>query len=287
VGDWFVINILNGLSYGMVLFLLASGMSMVLGAMGIVNLAHGSIYMVGAYVGWTVAVELGATFGLGLLAGGLSAGLLGLVIERGLLRKLYKRENEQALLTIGFMYVLGNLCDWIWGGWPRMAFTAKFLKGFFEMFGLVYPKARLAVIIIGLVFATGLWWLQDRTRMGAAVRAGMDDKETAMGLGINLDRGFAIVFFISSFIAGLAGVIGAQLMGVHNNLGHEVLLLALIVLIVGGVGSIQGALLGGILIGIIDAFGKALFPDLAMFTMYFAMVIVLLIRPVGLLGRKI
>jgi branched-chain amino acid transport system permease protein len=287
MGGRFVINMLNGVSYGMVLFLLASGMSIVLGAMGIVNLAHGSIYMVGAYVGWTVAVEWGATFGLGLLAGGLSAGLLGLIIERGLLRKLYKRENEQVLLTIGLIYVLGNLCDWVWSGWPRMAFTAKFLKGFFEMFGLVYPKARLAIIIIGLIFAIGLWWLQDRTRMGAIVRAGMDDKETAMGLGINLERAFAVVFFISSFIAGVAGVIGAQLMGVHNTLGTEVLLLALIVLIVGGVGSVQGALLGGILIGIIDAFGRALFPELAMFTMYFAMVIVLLIRPVGLLGRKV
>jgi branched-chain amino acid transport system permease protein len=285
--DSVVINLLNGLSYGMVLFLIASGMSIVLGAMGITNLAHGAIYMVGAYVGWTVAVKLGATFALGLLAGGFSAALVGLAIERGLLRHLYKRPNEQVLLTFGFIYILSNLCLWIWGGWPRMPFTATFLKGSFEIMGRAYPKARVAVILIGLILAVGLWWLQDKTRMGSIVRAGMDDKETTMGLGINLERAFAVIFFIASFIAGAAGVIGAQLLGVRTSLGLDVLLLALIVIIVGGVGSIQGALLGGILIGMVDSIGRAVFPQFAMFTMYAAMIVVLLIRPAGLLGRKV
>ncbi len=285
--DWFVINLLNGMSYGMVLFLIAAGMSIVLGAMGITNLAHGAIYMVGAYVGWTVAVKCGATFGLGILAGGLSAGLVGLAIERGLLRHLYKQPNEQVLLTFGFVYILSNVCLWVWGGWPRMPFTARFLTGSFEIMGRAYPKARIAIILIGLILAVGLWWLQDRTRMGAIVRAGMDDKETTMGLGINLELAFAVIFFVSSFIAGAAGVIGAQLLGVRTDLGLEVLLLALIVIIVGGVGSIQGALLGGILIGVVDAFGKAVFPQLAMFTMYLTMIVVLIVRPTGLLGRKI
>jgi len=285
--SWFIINLLNGMSYGMVLFLIASGMSIVLGAMGITTLAHGAFYMVGAFVGWTVAVKCGATFGLGILAGGLSAGLVGLAIERGLLRHLYKQPNEQVLLTFGFVYILSNVCLWVWGGWPRMPFTAKFLVGSFENMGRAYPKARIAIILIGLILAVGLWWLQDRTRMGAIVRAGMDDKETTMGLGINLELAFAVIFFISSFIAGAAGVIGAQLLGVRTDLGLEVLLLALIVIIVGGVGSIQGALLGGILIGVVDAFGKAVFPQLAMFTMYLTMIIVLIVRPTGLLGRKI
>ena len=285
--DWFVINLLNGISYGMVLFLIAAGMSIVLGAMGITNLAHGALYMVGAYVGWTVAVKWGASFGLGLLAGGLCAGLVGMAIERGLLRHLYKKPNEQVLLTFGFVYILANLCLWIWGGWPRMPFTAKFLTGSMEIMGRAYPKARVAVIIVGIILAVGLWWLQEKTRMGAIVRAGMDDKETTMGLGINLERAFALIFFVSSFIAGSAGVIGAQLLGVHNALGMDILLLALIVIIVGGVGSIQGALLGGILIGVIDVFGKAIFPQLAMFTMYLTMIVVIIVRPSGLLGRKI
>jgi len=285
--DWFVINLLNGLSYGMVLFLIASGMSIVLGAMGITNLAHGAIYMVGAYVGWTVAMHWKATFGLGLLAGGLAAGLVGMAIERGLLRRLYKQPNEQVLLTFGFVYIITNLCLWIWGGWPRMPFTAEFLRGSFEILGKTYPKARVAIILVGLILAIGLWWLQDKTRMGAIVRAGMDDKETTMVLGINLDRAFTVIFFISSFIAGAAGVLGAQLLGPRTSLGLEVLLLALIVIIVGGVGSIQGALLGGILIGVIDTFGRAVFPQLAMFTMYLTMIVVLIVRPTGLLGRKV
>jgi branched-chain amino acid transport system permease protein len=191
--DWFVINMLNGLSYGMVLFLIASGMSIVLGAMGITNLAHGAFYMVGAYAGWTVAVQWKATFGLGLLAGGLAAGIVGLTIERGLIRRLYKQPNEQVLLTFGFVYILTNLCLWTWGGWPRPPFTAKFLLGSMEIMGRSFPKARIAIIVVGFVLAIGLWWLQDKTRAGAIVRAGMDDKETTMGLGINLELAFAVI----------------------------------------------------------------------------------------------
>ena len=285
--EQFIINLLNGLSYGMVLFMIASGMSVVMGAMNIINLAHGVLYMIGGYVGWTIAVKFGAPFVLGLLAGGLAAGFTGLMLERGFLRHLYKQPNEQVLLTFGFVYILTNLSLWVWGGWPRMPFTAKFLSGSFEILGRAYPKARMATIIIGLVMAIVLWWLQDKTRVGAMVRAGMDNKEMTMGLGINLERVFAVVFFVASFIAGLAGVLGAQLLGVYNALGLEILLLALIVVIVGGVGSVQGALLGGILIGVIDAFGRALFPKFAMFTMYLTMVIILLVRPSGLLGRRV
>ncbi|UCF73803.1 MAG: branched-chain amino acid ABC transporter permease [Deltaproteobacteria bacterium] len=284
--EQFIINLLNGLSYGMVLFLIASGMSVVMGAMNIINLAHGVLYMVGGYVGWTIAVQFGAPFVLGLLTGGLAAGLVGLAIERGFLRLLYKQPNEQVLLTFGFVYILTNLSLWIWGGWPRMPFTAKVLSGSVEILGKAYPKARLATILIGFILAIVLWWLQDKTRVGAMVRAGMDNKEMTMGLGINLERLFALVFFVASCIAGVAGVLGAQLLGVYNALGLEILLLALIVIIVGGVGSVQGALLGGILIGVIDAFGRALFPKLAMFTMYFTMIIILLVRPSGLLGRR-
>jgi branched-chain amino acid transport system permease protein len=282
-----IINLLNGLSYGMVLFLIASGMSVVMGAMNIINLAHGVLYMVGGYVGWTIAVKLGAPFALGLLTGGLAAGFTGLVIERGFLRHLYRQTNEQVLLTFGFVYILTNLSLWVWGGWPRMPFTAKVLSGSIEILGKAYPKARLAIIFIGFVLAIVLWWLQDRTRVGAMVRAGMDNKEMTMGLGINLELVFSLVFFVASCIAGVAGVLGAQLLGVYNALGLEILLLALIVIIVGGVGSVQGALIGGILIGVIDAFGRALFPKLAMFTMYFTMIIILLVRPSGLLGRRV
>ena len=284
--EQFIINLLNGLSYGMVLFMIASGMSVVMGAMNIINLAHGVLYMIGGYVGWTIAVKFGAPFVLGLLAGGLAAGFTGLMLERGFLRHLYKQPNEQVLLTFGFVYILTNLSLWVWGGWPRMPFTAKFLSGSFEILGRAYPKARMATIIIGLVMAIVLWWLQDKTRVGSMVRAGMDNKEMAMGLGINMERVFALVFFVASFIAGLAGVLGAQLLGVYNALGLEILLLALIVVIVGGVGSVQGALAGALLIGLGTTLAGMFYQEIAIYVMYILMILVLVFRPSGLLPRR-
>ncbi len=280
-------NLLNGISFGMVLFLAGSGLSVVMGVMGITNLAHGALYMLGGYVGWTVAIHYGMNFWLAVFAGGLVSGLIGLTIERIFLRHLYKQPNEQVLLTFGFVYIITNLCIWIWGGRPRMQFASRALSGFLNIFEMPYPITRLVIIAIGLVVAIVLWWLQDRTRLGAIVRAGMDDKEMTTGLGINLERVSMFVFFLAAFVAGVAGVIGAQLMGVHSILGIDILLIALIVVIVGGMGSVQGALSGGILIGLIDTFGKSLFPQLAMFTMYLAMVVILLVKPSGILGRKI
>ncbi len=281
----FVINLLNGISFGSVLFLLASGLSIIFGLMGILNLSHGALYMVGAYVGWTVAVKYGLNFGLAVLAGGLTAGALGLFIEQGFLRRLYKQLNEQVLLTFGFVYILTNLCLWIWGPLARPAFTADFLSGSFPIGHWSYPIARAGIIITGLVLAVGLWWLQNRTRVGAIVRAGMDDKEMTMGLGVNLKKVSVVLFFVGSFLAGFAGVIGAQFLGVNLEFGVNILLLALVVIVIGGMGSVEGTLLGSMVIGIIDAFGKALFPGLAMFLIYFVMIIVLLVRPAGLLGR--
>lgn len=283
----FARNLLNGISFGMVLFLAGSGLSVVMGVMGVTNLAHGALYMLGGYVGWTVAIHLGMNFWLAIFLGGLVSGLVGLSIERIFLRHLYKQPNEQVLLTFGFVYIITNLCIWIWGGRPRMQFTSPALSGLLDIFGMPYPITRLVIIGIGLIVGIVLWWLQDRTRVGAIIRAGMDDKEMTMGLGINLERVSMLVFFLAAFVAGVAGVVGAQLMGVHSILGLDILLVALIVVIVGGMGSVQGSLLGGVLIGLIDTFGKSLFPQLAMFTMYLAMVVILLLKPSGILGRRV
>jgi branched-chain amino acid transport system permease protein len=283
----FVRNLLNGISFGMVLFLAGSGMSIVMGVMGITNLAHGALYMAGGYVGWTIAIHYGMNFWLAVFLGGLVSGLIGLIIERVFLRYLYKQPNEQVLLTFGFVYIITNLCIWIWGGRHRMQFASPSLSGLVNILGLPYPLTRIVIIGIGFVVAIVLWWLQDKTRLGAIVRAGMDDKEMTMGLGINLEKVSTVLFFIASFIAGIGGVIGAQIMGVHSMLGLDILLVALIVVIVGGMGSVQGALLGGISIGLIDTFGKSLFPQFAMFTMYLAMIIILLLKPSGILGRRI
>ena len=285
--DVFVLNILNAISYGAILFLLASGFSLIFGVMGILNLSHGALYMIGAYIGWTVAVKNGWNFWLGALTGGMVAGLLSLIMEAGFFRRLYKQLNEQMLLTFGFVYILDNLARWIWGPLYKPPFTTPFLSGSIDIMGSKYPTVRIAIICIGIIIGIGLWWLQDKTRVGAMIRAGMDDKETALALGINLPLIATFSFFIGSFVAGFAGVIGAQVMGVYPEMSMSVMLLVLAVIIIGGVGSIQGTLLGAGILGLIDSFGKSLFPDYAMFTVYLAMVAVLLIKPSGILGRQV
>jgi branched-chain amino acid transport system permease protein len=282
-----MMNSVNGIAWGLLLFLLASGLTVMLGLMGITNMAHGALYMIGAFVGWTFLVQWGLNFWLAVLAAGLAAGAVGLVLERGFLRRLYKQPNEQVLLTLGFVYILANLTIWIWGPRPRVPFSAPFLSGAVSIGFWTYPISRLLIIIVGLVLAAGLWWLQDRTRAGAIIRAGMDDKEMTTGLGVNLGMVSMLVFFLTAFIAGIAGIIGAPVLGADAGSSFDVLLLAMVVIIVGGVGSVQGALLGSILIGLIDVFGKAMFPQFAMFTIYLAMVVILIIRPSGLLGRKV
>jgi len=253
--------------------------------MGILNLAHGALFMIGAFVGWKLAVDLGLNYLLALLAGTITAGLVGLAIQQGFLRYLYKLINEQVLLTIGFIYILMNLSLWIWGGRSRLPYQASFLSGSFPIVGWKYPVHRMFTIGIGLILVFGLWWLLERTRLGAIVRAGMDDKEMTAGLGMNFGRITYLVFFSSSLMAGFAGVIGAQMMGPRIAMGWDILLYALIVLVVGGMGSIQGALVGAMVIGLVDSFGRALFPELAMFTMYLTMIIILLVKPAGLMPR--
>ena len=282
-----VVNLLNGISFGALLFLLASGLSLIFGVMGILNLAHGALYMVGAYVGWTVAIQHGQSFWIAVLVGGLSAGAISLVMERGFLRHLHGQLNEQALLTFGFVYILANLSLWVWGPLSRAPFTAPSLTGSLAVGDISFPTARFVIIAAGLVLAAALWWLQNKTRTGAILRAGMDDREMTMGLGINLGRVALAVFFLGSFIAGSAGVIGAQLLGANLQLDINILLLALVVVVLGGMGSVEGALLGSMIIGLIDTFGKALFPDLAMFSIYLAMIVVLMAKPAGLLGRRV
>ena len=282
-----VLNLLNAISYGAILFLLASGFSLIFGVMGVLNLSHGALYMVGAYVGWTIAVANGLSFWLGALAGGLVAGLLSLVMEAVFFRRLYKQLSEQMLLTFGFVYILDNLARWIWGPSYKAPFTSPYLSGSLDILGWRYPAMRIAIIFIGIVIAVGLWWLQDRTRVGAMIRAGMDDRETAMALGINLPVVATVAFFVGSFLAGFAGVIGAQVMGVYPEMSMNVMLLVLGVIVIGGVGSVQGTLVGAGILGVIDAFGKALFPDYAMFTVYLAMIVVLIVKPSGILGRQV
>jgi len=276
---------LIGISFGLILFLLASGLSLTMGLMRIVNMAHGALYMVGGYVGLAVA-KYTHNFLLGLLAGAICAGLIGLLLELGFLRRIYKQETSQVLLTIGFVYIFMNLAQWIWGTYPSGSVIPRILSGSVHIGAIDFPVFRLFIIGFGLVMAVILWLFQDKTKIGAMVRAGMDNREMAGALGINLKLIFTGVFALGSLVAGLCGLVGGYLTGINLGLAWDILLLSLIVVVIGGTGSIQGALLGGVIIGLLNAFGTAYFPQAANYIVYGALIIILLVRPSGLLGRK-
>jgi branched-chain amino acid transport system permease protein len=275
-----------GISFGAILFLLGTGLSLTMGLMKIVNLAHGAIYMLGAYVGLTVA-RFTNDFILGIIGGGIAAALLGILMEVGFLKRLYKRFSDQALLTIGFVYILINFVQLLWGPLTQSAFIPESLSGSVMISGMKIPVFRLATIGVGAIAAIGLWFFQEKTRIGAIIRAGMDNQEMTKGLGINLSVIFTGVFAFGAFIAGFCGLFGGQSLGVSLDVAWDGLLLSTAVVIIGGTGSIQGALVGGLLLGIADSYGKVFFPDVSIFTMYTVLIIVLVVRPKGLLGRQV
>lgn len=281
-----VFNLLNGLSFGVILFLLGAGLTLSLGVMGVLNLSHGALYMIGAYVGWTLVVKQQLPYIVAVLAAAAGVGVVGVIIWLGFLRHLHGKLLEQSLLTLGLVHILVNSSTWYWGDRALAPYMPAGLTSSVSIMDSVYPLYRLVIILIGVIFAVVLWWFQEKTRIGAMVRAGMDNQEVAMALGINLTVVATAVFVGSAMLAGATGVLGGQLFGANAGLGIDVLLLALIVTVIGGIGSVQGALVGGLLVGLVDSFGKAYFPEFAMFSMYALMVVILLVRPAGLMGRK-
>jgi len=282
-----ILKLFNGISYGMVLFLIAAGLSIILGVMGIVNMAHGSIFVVGGFVGLTVAHSTGS-FLLGILAGAAGSGIVGFIIERGVLRLLYKQDLQQVLVTFGFVYIITNLLLLVFGPAPIAAFVPSYFSGSIPFGGLSIPFHRFAVIGFGVIVCAILWWVQENTKIGAIIRAGMDDAEMVSGLGINLSPINTFCFLFGSCVAGAGAVIGVQLFGSFTFVvGMEMLLLAVAVVVIGGVGNVQGALVGALVIGIIDTFGRVYFPQIAEYTMYMVLIVILMVRPSGLLGRKI
>ncbi len=273
-----------GISFGFILFLLSAGLSLTMGLMRIVNLAHGALYMIGAYVGLAAAKASG-NFLISLLAGAACAGLVGLLLETGFLRYLFKRDMSQVLLTVGFIYILTNLIQWIWGSFPLSGITPAIFSGSIPLGNAALPVFRFVIIVFGLLMAIALWFFQEKTRIGAMVRAGMDNPEITRAIGINLKLVFTGVFVFGAFVAGLCGLMGAPVMGINLQVGWDALTLAMIVVIVGGTGSIQGALLGGLIIGILDSIGKVYFPQFDYFVIYLVLILILLFKPSGLLGR--
>ena len=278
---------LNGLAYGALLFLLSVGLTLIFGMLDVVNLAHGSFYMLGAYAGLTTLAVTG-NFWLAALAAPVVVGLIGALVERGLLRPLYGRSPlAQVLLTFGLIYLFEDLIKWGWGGRIRSIPPPELFSGRVHLGGLTFPTYRLFVIAFGLLVALALWLLIEKTRLGAVIRAGVFDAEMASGLGINTGRVFTWVFAFGAALGGLSGVIAGPIQSAYPSMGVSVLIPALIVVVVGGLGSLKGSLVGSLIIGQAETFGKAWLPGVSMLIIYAVMAIVVLARPQGLFGRPL
>jgi len=278
---------LNGLSYGVLLFLLSVGLTLIFGMLDVVNLAHGSFYMLGAYAGLTL-IGVTNNFWLALAVAPVAVGVIGVLIERGCLRPLYRRGPlDQVLLTFGLIYLFEDLVKWVWGGKIRSIPPPDLFAGSVTLWGATVPSYRLFVIVFGLAMAVALWLLIERTRLGAIIRAGVFDAEMAAGLGINIQRVFTGVFAFGAALAGLSGVIAGPIQSAQPPMGATILVPALIVVVVGGLGSLKGSLVGSLIIGQAETFGKVWLPGASMLMIYIVMAAIVLLRPQGLFGRPL
>ena len=271
----------------MLLFLLSVGLTLIFGMLDVINLAHGSFYTLGAYAGLAIATVTG-DFWIALALAPVVVAAVGALIERGCLRALYARgPNAQVLLTFGFIYLFDDLVKWIWGAHVRSMPPPAMLAGSVALGALRFPSYRLFVIVFGLAVAGLLWLLLERTRLGAILRAGVYDREMTAGLGVNVHRVFTGVFAVGAALAAVAGVIAVPIQAAYPGMGVEILVRTLIVVVIGGLGSLKGSLAGSLILGQAETFGKAWFPDTSMFIIYGVMVLVLLARPTGLFGREL
>jgi branched-chain amino acid transport system permease protein len=283
---YWLTHIVNGLSFGMLLFVLAAGLSLIFGLCRIVNLSHGSFYLLGGYIGFST-VRLTGNFPLAVGLSMLSMTILGVLTERFLLRRFRVKPLAQVLLTFGLIFVFQDLAIWIWGGTPVLLKKLPILTGATNILGFYYPTYRLLILLIGLVILFFLWWLLIRTRLGIFIRAAVDDGEMANGVGIRMNLLMTMAFGFGTLLTGLAGSIGAPFLGVYPGLDIEVLLYAMAVVIVGGLGSLKGSFLGALMVGLIDSMAKAIWPETGMFSMFALMAIVLILKPTGLFGLPI
>jgi len=293
-------QLLNGLQLGITLFLMSAGLTLVFGIMQVINLAHGSFYMIGAYVGATVANATGS-FLLGILAALAAAAITGMIVEYIVLRTLYHREHlDQVLATFGLILFFNELTRIIWGRQPLQLDVPLWLAGSVELLpGLPYPIYRLAVILVGLFVALGLWLLFSRTKIGMQIRAGASNRDMIAALGVNIRLLYTLVFGLGTLLAGLAGVMAGPILAVESGMGESILILTFVVIVIGGIGSIRGAVVGALLVGMVDTLGRAFLPDLfrlflssayadsvaasiASMAIYILMAAVLMWRPRGL-----
>jgi branched-chain amino acid transport system permease protein len=276
----------NSVALGGLLFLLSSGFSLIFGLMRIPNLMHGSFFMLGAYFGVTL-LSRGVNFWAAALASAAAMAVIGGLIERFLLRRLAGEQLPQVLLTLGFAFIIGDICLMLWTGDPWQPATPAHLQGAVQVAGLFFPLYRLVIVVVAVVIAIGLWLMVDWTRLGAMIRAGVDDAPIARVVGIKVSQLFTLVFALGAALAAFGGVMAAPYLSVYPGLDFEMLPLALIVVILGGVGSLLGALVGSFLIGFLYNFGQAMLPDLAYVILFLPMLLILVLRPQGLFGRAL
>ena len=266
-------QLLNGLTFAALLFVVASGFTLVFGLLRIVNLAHGALYLMGGYVAYEVAGRSGS-FALGVLAAMVAVALAGLALDRGLLRFVKGQDLRQVLLTVGVGLVLNDLFLVIWGGDAFTVPTPEALQGAAVVMGVFYPKYRLFVLLAGVAIFVLLWLVMNRTRYGALIRAGVDQ-----------GRLFVITFMLGSALAGLGGAMGGAFLSLYPGADAEILVFSLAVVIIGGRGSLEGAAIGALLIGLLNTFGQVWFPELSYFVVFGPMALLLAFRPYGLFGR--
>jgi branched-chain amino acid transport system permease protein len=279
-----VLHILNGLTFAALLFVVASGFTLIFGLLRIVNLAHGALYLLGGYVGFTVATQTGS-FMLGGVAAVAAAAVAGLVLSEGLLRFVEGHDLRQVLLTLGVAFVLNDMALVLWGGDTFTVPVPDMLRGAVQVFGIYYPAYRLFLMAAGVVIFIALWLLLQRTRIGALIRAGVDDAEMVEASGINIRRVFLLTFLLGSALAGFGGLLGGAFLTLFPSADAEILVFSLAVVIIGGRGSLAGVAVGSLLVGLLDTAGKVMFPELAYFVIFGPMAVLLAFRPLGLFGR--
>jgi len=279
-----VIQVLNGISYGMLLFLLAAGLTLTFGLLRIVNLTHGSYYMLGGYVGYAT-IRYTGSFLAGILASVLVVSVIALAMQLFLLERFAKNERAQVLLTFGCLFLIGDLSLWIFGGTPLRIPTPYPLDGSVDVLGRPFPAYRFVLIAIGLLVALLLWWFHDHTRVGTWVRGAVHNRDIAQALGVNVPYLTTGVFVLGAALAAIAGVVGGPLVGMYPGGDIEILGLTIAIIILGGVGSFGGAFAAAILVGLLDTAGRILFPDFALFAIFGPMLLMLAFRPGGLAGQ--
>jgi branched-chain amino acid transport system permease protein len=283
--QFWLIQVFNGVSYGALLFLVGSGLSLIFGVMRIVNLSHGSYFLWGGYIALFI-ISISGSWALSLPLAALAVAVIGLLMERIFLRPLGTDPLRQVLLTVGFAYLFQQGALDIWGGNnmdinPPSQLTQSVVVG-----GIYLPLYRVFMIFVAVIVGVSLWLVMEKTRMGAIVRATVDDAQMSRGIGIDTNRVSMLIFALGAFLAALGGVIGGAFFGIFPGLDFEILPLAFAVVIIGGMGSLGGAAIGALLVGLADNFGKALFPEISYFTLYAPMVLILAVKPTGLFGRQ-